>query len=150
MTRFRRFSKRRQRAALVVALLDRLEWGEPEVHTAPGFAMQDALCVACGSLITSGVDEIVLATYGPRAQNRKAWIHHVCPSPWEVLARTVEEYDDKIITRINPAGRGRASGCGHEVHGTPIYLVRRPRSLADPGSADWFCERCVTPGEELR
>lgn len=148
MTGFRRFSKRRQRAALAVALLDQLEWGDPEVHTAPGYASQDALCVACGTQITANVDEIVLATYGPRSQNRKAWIHHVCPSPWEVLARTVEEYDDKIVTRINPAGRGRASGCGHDVEDQPVYLVRRPRSLADPRSADWFCERCVTPGRD--
>lgn len=148
MSRFRRFSKRRQRVALLVALLDRLEWGEPEVRTAPGRATQDALCVACGSTITAYHDEIVLARYGPPDQNRLTWVHHVCPPTWEVLARTVEEYDDKIITRINPAGRGRASGCGHDVTDRPIYLVRRAVPLSDPRCADWYCERCVTPGEE--
>lgn len=145
MTTFRRFSKRRQRAALVVALLDRLEWGEPEVHTAPLHATQDGVCVACGTVINVH-DEIVLANYGPPVDNRRTWIHHVCPNLWDLLAATIEEYDDKIVTKINRCGRGRASGCGHDVTDRPVYLVRRPTSLSRPGSSDWYCESCVTPG----
>lgn len=144
MTTFRRFSKRRQRAALVVALLDRLEWGEPEALTAPTLASSDGLCVACGAAIHRD-DEIVLARYGPRADNREAWVHHVCPDWWTLLARTVEEHDDKIITRIQKIGRGRASGCGHDVDGSPVYLVRRPMSLVDRRCADWYCEGCARP-----
>lgn len=144
MTTFRRFSKRRQRAALVVALLDRLEWGEPEVLTAPKLASSDGLCVACGATIHRD-DEIVLARYGPPVDNRQAWVHHVCPDWWTLLARTVEEYDDKIVTRIQRIGRGTASGCGHDVTGSPVYLVRRPVSLTNGRSSDWFCEGCAKP-----
>lgn len=144
MTTFRRFSRRRQRAALVVALLDRLEWGEPEALTAPALATSDGLCVACGSTIQRD-DEIVLARYGPPVDNRQAWVHHVCPSWWALLARTVEEHDDKIITRIQSVGRGTASGCGHDVTGSPVYLVRRPVSLSDRRCGDWYCEDCARP-----
>lgn len=147
MATFRRFSRRRQRAALVVALLDRLEWGEPEVLTAPMHATQAGVCVACGSTIDVH-DEIVMASYGPRGENRQVWIHHVCPDPWTLLAATVEEYDDKIVTKINQRGRGRASGCGHDVTDRPVYLVRRPVSLVRSDSSDWYCEACVTPGGE--
>jgi len=141
---FRRFSRRRRRAALVVALLDRLEWGPPEVLAAPTVASQDGICPACGWLIGVG-DEIGLARMGPPQLNRQSWVHATCPSFWDVLAATVEVRDDKIITKINPAGRGRASGCGHDVTGKPVYLVRRPVSLVEPNHSDWFCEACVTP-----
>lgn len=142
--RFRRFSKRRQRAALVVALVDRVEWGPPVRLTASVAAGQDGLCVACGTAFDVG-DEIVLARHGPADQNRQSWIHDRCPSFWSALARTVEEYDSKIITKINREGRGRASGCGHDVTDRPVYLVRRPVSLSDPRSSDWFCEECSRP-----
>jgi hypothetical protein len=147
---FRRFSKRRQRAALVVALLDRLAWGPPRPRTAPWSAGQNGICVACGAFVLVG-EEIVLADYGPPADRYQAWVHHRCPDLWDVLAATVEAYDDKVITRINPAGRGRASGCGHTVQDRPVYLVRRTIPLDEPNHSDWFCEACVTPGrEELR
>lgn len=144
MTTFRRFSKRRQRAALLVALLDRLEWGPPDVRTAPGPASQDGVCAACGSRIVTG-DQIVLARVGPPDQNRLTWVHHRCPSFWALLAETIERHDDKIISKINQEGRGVASGCGHHVTGQPVYLVRRPVSLAESGHSDWYCEVCVTP-----
>jgi hypothetical protein len=141
---FRRFSRRRQRAALLVALLDRLEWGPPVVLTAPTSAAQDGICVACGSQILRN-DEIVLARVGPPHQNRQTWVHEVCPSFWVLLAETIERYDDKIISKINREGRGVASGCGHRVTGQPVYLVRRPVSLAEASHSDWYCEACVTP-----
>lgn len=142
--RFRRFSKRRQRAALLVALADRVEWGPPERVTGSLRATQEGLCVACGTAFDVGTD-IVLARYGPRDDNRQTWVHDACPSVWDALARTVEEYDSKIVTKINREGRGRASGCGHDVTGQPVYLVRRPVSLNDPHSSDWFCEDCARP-----
>jgi hypothetical protein len=144
VTEFRRFSRRRRRAALVVALLDRLEWGPPEVRTDAMDATQDAVCPACGTDVVVG-DRIVLARVGPPASNHNAWIHETCPSYWDVLARTVERYDDKIITKINPAGRGRAAGCGHVVADEPVYLVRRPVPLSEPNHSNWYCEDCVTP-----
>jgi hypothetical protein len=141
--RFRRFSKRRQRAAILVALADRVEWGPPVRVAAPVVARQDGLCVACGTAFDVG-DEITLARYGPAQLNRQTWIHEVCPSVWDSLARTFENYDGKIVTKINREGRGRAY-CGHDVTDQPVYLVRRPVSLVDPRSADWFCEDCARP-----
>lgn len=128
-----------------MALLDQLEWGPPVPVTAPVFATQDGLCPACGSVIRRD-QEIVLARYGPPVENRQTWVHHVCPSWWSLLADTIEEYDDKIITKINQVGRGVARGCGHDVTGSPVYLVRRPVSLTQPRSTDWYCEGCAQPG----
>lgn len=143
--KFRRFSKRRQRAAIIVALADRLEWGTPERLGFPRPAVQEGLCVACGTAFDVGA-EIQLARYGPFSENRQTWVHGTCPSVWDSLARTVEEYDSKIVTKINREGRGRASGCGHDVTDQPVYLVRRPVSLREPGNSDWFCEDCARPG----
>jgi hypothetical protein len=142
--RFRRFSKRRQRAAILVALADRVEWGPPLKLSAPVRATQEGLCVTCGTAFDVGTS-IVLARYGPPIDNRQTWIHDNCPSIWDALARTVEEYDSKIVTKINRVGRGRASGCGHDVTDQPVYLVRRPVSLEDTHSSDWFCESCTRP-----
>jgi hypothetical protein len=148
VTQFRRFSKRRQRAALLVALLDQLEWGAPEYQTAPMRATQDGFCVLCGTSIVSGRDDIVFARYGPRDERYQTWVHTKCPYLWDVVAGTIERYDDKIITKINRQGRGCASGCGHDVTNRPVYLVRRPVSLDEPDHSAWFCETCVTPGNE--
>lgn len=145
MTEFRRFSKRRRRAALVVALIDQLEWGAPEVLDAPVVARQPGICPACSASIHVG-DEIVLARVGPPHANVQTFVHHRCPSFWDLLADTIEEYDDKIITKINLRGRGVASGCGHTVVDGPVYLVRSPVSLGRERHSDWYCERCVTPG----
>lgn len=142
--RFRRFSKRRQRAAILVALADRVEWGPPVRITASLLATQEGFCVACGTAFDVGT-EITLARYGPPDQRRQAWVHEVCPSVWDALARTVEEYDSKIVTKINRQGRGRASGCGHDVTDQPVYLVRRPVSLSQSTCSDWFCEDCARP-----
>jgi hypothetical protein len=141
---FRRLSKRRQRAALVVALIDRLQWGPPVVLGGEyQVARQEGMCVACGSPIQLE-DLIVLARYGPTPLNIQTFIHLNCPDYWELLARTVETRDDKIITRVNKIGRRRASGCGHDVEGKPVYLVRRPVGLDQPNHSDWYCEECVT------
>lgn len=141
---FRRFSRRRQLRAFVVALIDRLEWGPPEALADPIVATSDGTCVACGTRIWAE-QLIVLAAVGPSDQRRHTFIHWTCPDAWAILASTVEQYDDKIISKINPAGRGRASGCGHDVTDRPVYLVRRPVSLNVAGHSDWFCEACVTP-----
>jgi len=130
---------------MLVALLDRVEWGEPEVIAGTRtIARQDGVCFDCGGDIGVG-DDIVLARVGPSDQNRQSYIHVVCPDLWELLALTVERYDDKIITKVNPVGRGRAAGCGHDVEGRPVYLVRLPVSLRDPNHSYWYCEACVTP-----
>jgi hypothetical protein len=139
---FRRFSKRRQRAAIAVALLDQIQWGVPVIIGGATVARQDGICVKCGSKIFTN-EEIALASYGPH--NAQTFVHIECPDPWDLLADTIEQHDDKIITKINNVGRGRASGCGHNVEGQPVYLVRRPVSLAENHHSDWFCEECVKP-----
>lgn len=141
---FRRLSRRRQRAALVVALLDRLQWGPPvPLGGEYQVAKQEGMCVGCGSPIQLE-DLIVLARYGPEWANYQTFVHLRCPDYWRLLERTVEARDDKIITRVNKVGRRRASGCGHDVEGKPVYLVRRPVGLDQPNHSDWFCEECVT------
>lgn len=142
---FRRFSRRRQLRALVVALLDEREWGRPLLIGEPTVARQEGVCSACGGVIHAS-DGIVLARVGPPADNRQTFVHEFCPDPWFLLERTIEVHDDKIITKINQVGRGRATGCGHDVDGRPVYLVRRPVSLAVTDHSDWFCEDCARPG----
>lgn len=144
MTRFRRFSRRRQLRALAVALLDRVEWGPPIVCGYPLPAQQDGICAGCGSAIDRG-QRIVPALYGPPGLQSSTFVHETCPDLWQVLDETVERYDDKIITKINLAGRGRAAGCGHDVEGQPVYLVRRPVSMRHANHSGWHCEACVTP-----
>lgn len=144
MTAFRRFSKRRQRVAMLVALLDRAEWGPPQPLGPETRAAQRGVCVGCGAPIGRG-ERIVSARYGPPDENRQTWVHARCPDPWGVLATTVERYDRQIIVKINPQGRGRAS-CGHDVTNEPVYLLRRPVSLATPNSSAWVCEPCAAPG----
>lgn len=142
---FRRFSRRRRLRALLVALLDEREWGSPEVVGEATVARQEGMCPACGGIIYVG-DDIVLARVGPPVDNRQTHVHVTCPDPWFLLERTIEVHDDKIITKINNVGRGHASGCGHDVTGRPVYLVRRPVSLRVTNHSDWYCEACVTPG----
>lgn len=132
---------------MIVALLDRERWGAPRPQTGPTVASSEGLCVGCGTAFYVG-DEIVLADYGPPSSRYQSWIHETCPDPWELLALTIERYDDKIVTKIQRQGRGRASGCGHVVDDRPIYLVRRPVPLDAPSHSAWYCELCVTPGGE--
>jgi hypothetical protein len=144
MIKFRRFSKRRQRAAMLVAALDKLEWGQPTPKTNPTRAYADGLCVACGTIFHEG-EQIVLVGYGPKRPNYNGWAHDYCPNVWLSLGRTLERYDDKIITRIQQEGRGRAD-CGHLVEGKPVYLVRQPVSLDSDAHSKWTCESCATAG----
>lgn len=144
---YRRFSKRRRLRALAVALIDRAEWGPPTYLDAPVNARQPGICAACSGEIAVD-DEIARARVGPFSDNVQTFVHWRCPSFWSLLSETIEVYDDKIITKINPDGRGVASGCGHTVVGGPVYLVRKPISLISTGHSEWFCEECVTQGSK--
>lgn len=141
-TTFRRLSKRRRTRALVVALLDRLEWGAPQTVSGAMPATRDGMCPACGSPYSVGVD-IVLLSYGPADGRVLSWGHETCPDLWSVLDDLRESYDDLIVTRVSHEGRNRAS-CGHDVSTGPVYLVRRAVSLTDHDHSRWICEECAT------
>lgn len=140
---FRRWSKRRQARALLVALADRAEWGRPErVETHVREALADGICPDCGTLIRRNTS-IVKALHGPPDARAETWVHAWCPTVWETINDVLETWDDLIITKISVEGRSNAS-CGHDVRGRPTYLVRRPVSLTQLDHSYWVCEECVT------
>jgi hypothetical protein len=131
---------------MLIAALDQLEWGPPEALTTVTRATVEGLCPACGLTFDEG-DDIVLSRYGPRdnGYNYQAWTHETCPDRWTALARLVERYDDKMISKIQRHGRNRAD-CGHPVDEQPVYLVRQPMPLTTAGHSRWVCESCATQG----
>ncbi len=140
---FRRWSKRRQTRALLIALLDRYEWGRPRrVVDDVIRARVDGLCVDCGSVIHVN-DSIVKALHGPADGQTEVWIHAWCPDPWSLVGGVLESHDDVIITQVNSEGR-RVASCGHSVEGRPVYLVRNPVTLSRNDHSHWLCEECVT------
>lgn len=144
---FRRFSKRRKARALIVALIDRVEWGGPSFLQPPIAAREFGICTACSGEINIG-DQIALARVGPASNNTQTFVHWQCPGFWSLFSDTLEVYDNSVISKINKFGRGNASGCGHDVTGKPVYLVRKPQSLVFDRHSDWFCEDCVTQGSQ--
>lgn len=140
---FRRMSKRRRTRALLVALIDRAEWGPPRPMAAPvTLATKIGSCPACSTVIDVG-DEIEAALVGPPGASFEAWIHASCPNWWDVVRDIIEDYDELIVTKVIPEGR-RVASCGHNVGGGPVYLVRNPVSLLDDNHSYWLCEGCVT------
>jgi hypothetical protein len=140
---FRRWGKRRRLRSYFVALVDLVEWGEPERFGPIVPATSDGICPRCGSLIGKETS-IQQARYGPPDARHEGWLHAWCPNQWQLLADALEDRDGLVVTKINHEGR-RTAGCGHDVEGRPVYLVRQPVSLREPNHSTWMCEECVTP-----
>lgn len=140
---FNRWSRRRQARSLLIALADRHEWGRPErVGASVLPARTEGLCPDCGALIGLG-QSIIKALHGPPDQRAEVWVHGWCPDIWTLVTGVLEDRDGVIITQVNLEGR-RVAGCGHDVEGRPVYLVRRPVPLSRDDHSYWACEECVT------
>jgi hypothetical protein len=136
-------SKRRRTRALLVALIDRVEWGPPRSLDRPvELATKVGACPACSTVIDVG-DEIQSVRVGPLDAPIETWVHVTCPPWWEIVSDLIEDYDDLIVTQVVPEGR-RVASCGHNVGGGPVYLVRHPTSLREHNHSYWLCEGCVT------
>jgi hypothetical protein len=135
-------SKRRLLKSMLVRLRDRYEWGEPRITGPVVVARQFGSCARCGLYITIGA-RIQSVQYGPVEKNVQGWQHEICSPFWDTLSTLLEFRDDLVITAVNPCGRGKAAGCGHDVECQPIYLVRSTVSLSENHHSEWYCKECV-------